>query len=80
MSVREELRLPKRECSKAEVLTLFQKADPDTKKVVLKLLELGESSPGFMAAFAEATPPGEEHPPVDVAKALVDEWSRKECL
>lgn len=63
-----------------EALSLIQGADPDTIKTLLKLFKLGVSSPGFMAAFAETTPPGEEHPPIDVLKTLLDEWSRKECL
>lgn len=72
--------MTKRECMEVEALSLIQRADPDTIKTLLKLLKLGVRSSGFKAAFAGATPPGEKHPPIDVLKALLDEWSRKECL
>lgn len=50
--------MTKRECMEVEALSLIQGADPDTIKTLLKLFKLGVSSPGFMAAFAETTPPG----------------------
>lgn len=72
--------MTKRECMEVEALSLIQRADPDKIKTLLKLLKLGVSSPGFMAAFAEATPPGKEHPPAEVINALVNEWAEKEGL
>lgn len=72
--------MTKREYMETEALSLIQQADPDKIKTLLKLLKLVVSSPGFMAAFAKATPPGKEHPPVDVINALVNEWAEKEGL
>lgn len=72
--------MDERECMKTEALGLIQRADTNTINVLVKLLKLGTSSPGFMKAFAAATPPGEECPPVDVIKVLVNEWAEKEGL
>lgn len=63
-----------------EFMSLIQSADPNTLDLLLNLLKLGTSSPGFMAALAEATPPGEECPPANVMRNLVNEWAEREGL
>lgn len=63
-----------------EFMSLIQRADPDTMNLLLRLFKLGASSPGFMAALAGATPPGEECPPANVMRNLVNELAEREGL
>lgn len=69
-----------RDAINAEAIALIQRADSDTLGFALKLLKLGASSLGFNAALKAATPSGEEAPPIEVIKALVNEWAKKEGL
>lgn len=63
-----------------EFLEAYKRATPDSQSMAVKILTMGTSSPGFIQAVKEATPPGEEMPPLDVLKALVDEWAEREGL
>lgn len=69
-----------RDAMNAEALALIQRADQDTLDFALKLLKLGKASSGFNMALKTATTPGKEAPPIEVIKALVNEWARKEGL
>lgn len=63
-----------------EFIERLMRADTDTFMQAYRLLFLFVNSDGFKVAFDEATPAGEELPPVDVMKALVKEWTKKEGL
>lgn len=71
--------MAKRENALEEFMELLKGASTDKLVWVHKLLLLYRC-PGFTAALKEATPPGEETPPLDVINALVDEWAEKEGL
>lgn len=51
-------------------------ASPETVDLVLKFMVLSTLNHGFSEAVKEATPPGEQIPPLDVLREIVDEWAR----
>lgn len=63
-----------------EFIELLKRADAATKEWIKKSIILCIASSGFNAAFEEATPPGEIHPPADVMRNLVNEWAEREGL
>lgn len=63
-----------------QFIELLKNAGTATKECVKKCLILHRDSRGFNATFKEATPPGANHPPVDIIRNLVNEWAEKEGL
>lgn len=72
--------MTKRESQVAEFAELLKKADAEQIAWIKKCMLLFINSSGFNDAFEKATPPGEECPPADVMKALVNEWAEREGL
>lgn len=63
-----------------EFINRISTASPRTVDLVLKFMVLSTLDNGFTEAVKKATPPGEQIPPLDVLRKLVDEWAKKEGL
>ena len=62
-----------------EFISCLGNATPDTIDLLMKLFVLGTLD-GFGEAVVEATPPGQDAPPLPVLRKLVDEWAERKGL
>lgn len=72
--------MTEREKMEKQFIELLKRADTATKERIEKCLILFRESSGFNAAFEEATPPGEMHPPAEVMRNLVNKWAVMEGI